>query len=112
MEKLNLVRRGSAVVVKYSGEITLEVASVLKTRLEEEPVRSADVLVVDLSDVQFMDSSGIGFLVSLNTRLRSGGKGFYLFNLSPQVEKTLALVQLLAFFEILSDEDELEAVVS
>ena len=57
-----------------------------------------------------MDSSGIGFLVSINTRMRSSGRSFYLYRLSPAVEKTLGLVQLLNFFEILKDESALAAL--
>ena len=61
-------------------------------------------------DFDTMDSSGIGFLVSVNTRMRSSGRCFYLYQLSPAVEKTLGLVQLLSFFAILKDECALAAV--
>jgi anti-sigma B factor antagonist len=39
--------------------------------------------------------------------MRSSGRSFYLYRLSPAVEKTLGLVQLLSFFEILKDESAL-----
>ena len=67
-------------------------------------------VVIDLSDVTFMDSSGIGFLVSANTRMRSAGRAFYLYRLSKPVEKTLGLVQLLQFFKVIADETALTAV--
>ncbi len=34
-------------------------------------------IVLDLSGVEFMDSSGIGFLVSMQTRMRAAGKAFH-----------------------------------
>ncbi len=104
-------RVDNALVLRYSGEITLEITGELKSRLESElEGGDVEVVVIDLSRVPFMDSSGIGFLVSVNTRMRSCGKSFYLCRLSPAVEKTLGLVQLLQFFSLLPDEDALATV--
>ena len=68
MENLTIKRLGGALLLKYAGEITLEMTADLKRRLEaelgegEEQVRA---VIIDLSAVPFMDSSGIGFLVPL-----------------------------------------------
>lgn len=111
MEKLTLSRINQIVLLKYAGEITLEITSDLKRRLDAELTDdSVRGVVIDLSDVPFMDSSGIGFLVSINTRMRSSGRSFFLCRLSRAVEKTLGLVQLLGFFEILKDENSLAAI--
>jgi len=111
VEKLTLRRVSDALMLHYVGEITLEITGELKRSLEKElDAGGVEAVIVDLSDVSFMDSSGIGFLVSVNTRMRSSGKAFYLYKLSPAVEKTLGLVQLLQFFQILSDEAALAAI--
>ncbi|EFL49878.1 anti-sigma-factor antagonist [Solidesulfovibrio fructosivorans JJ]] len=111
MEKLTLTHVGNALMLRYVGEITLEITGDLKRRLDAElDGNSVGTVVIDLSDVTFMDSSGIGFLVSVNTRMRSAGRSFYLYRLSKPVEKTLGLVQLLQFFQILADETALAAV--
>jgi anti-sigma B factor antagonist len=113
VENLTIKRLGGALLLKYAGEITLEMTADLKRRLEAElgegegQVRA---VIIDLSAVPFMDSSGIGFLVSCNTRMKSSGKAFYLYQLSPAVEKTLGLVQLLNFFSVLPDETALTGV--
>lgn len=111
MEKLTIRRDSDALILRYSGEITLEITGELKRCLDEE-LEDARVkaVVIDLSGVSFMDSSGIGFLVSANTRMRSSGRAFFLYKLSKPVEKTLGLVQLLQFFQILADEDALAAI--
>uniref|UniRef100_I2PZJ0 Anti-sigma factor antagonist n=1 Tax=Desulfovibrio sp. U5L TaxID=596152 RepID=I2PZJ0_9BACT len=111
MEKLTIKRDSDALMLRYSGEITLEITGDLKRRLDAE-LEDADVkaVIIDLSDVSFMDSSGIGFLVSANTRMRSSGRSFFLYKLSKPVEKTLGLVQLLQFFQILADENALAAL--
>jgi anti-sigma B factor antagonist len=111
VEKLTIRRESEALLLQYAGELTLEITGDLKRRLDGE-LDSGEVktVVIDLSEVSFMDSSGIGFLVSVNTRMRSSGKAFFLYKLSPAVEKTLGLVQLLQFFQILSDEAALAAI--
>jgi anti-sigma B factor antagonist len=111
VEKLTLTRTEGTVLLKYAGEITLEITGDLKRRLDVELTdESVRAVVIDLSGVPFMDSSGIGFLVAVNTRMRSTGRSFYLFRLSPAVEKTLGLVQLLGFFEVLQDENALSSI--
>lgn len=98
-------------MLRYVGEITLEITGDLKRSLDAElDGNSVGTVVIDLSEVTFMDSSGIGFLVSVNTRMRSAGRSFYLYRLSKPVEKTLGLVQLLQFFQILADETALAAI--
>jgi anti-sigma B factor antagonist len=111
VEKLMLERKDAVLLAKLTGEVTLDITNDVKRTLNEELGSGVEKLVMDLSNVDFMDSSGIGLLVSVNTRMRSGGKFFYLYNPSPQVEKTLNLVQLFSFFEILSGEDELQAAM-
>ncbi len=111
MEKLTVKRQSDVLLLRYAGEITLEITGDLKRRLDAElEADEVKAVVIDLSEVSFMDSSGIGFLVSVNTRMRSSGRSFFLYKLSKPVEKTLGLVQLLEFFQILSDEKALAAV--
>jgi anti-sigma B factor antagonist len=111
VEKLTLRRISDALMLQYVGEITLEITGDLKRCLDAELEADAvTTVVIDLSEVPFIDSSGIGFLVSVNTRMRSSGRSCYLYKLSPAVEKTLGLVQLLQFFQILSDEAALAAI--
>lgn len=107
---MTLERLGACLVARYRGEITLDVTGDIKRALDGSMADGqAESVALDLSEVPFMDSSGIGLLVSVNTRLRSAGKGFFLMSLSPQVRKTLALVQLLDFFEVVEDREALES---
>lgn len=111
MESLHVTRKDETLYIGYDGEITIEDTAELKRTIEGllgEPYGS---VVMDLSKVGFMDSSGIGFLVALNTRVQNAGKKFYLFRPSQQVKKTLELVQLIRFFEIAEDEEELTTLL-
>jgi len=111
MEGLLIEKKDGLVAVVYSGEITLDVTPGIKA---EVSAATEDVdyknLIMDLSGVSFIDSSGIGFLVSLNSRIRNAGKTFYLFKPSPQVAKTLELVQMIKYFKIIGSDEELKAL--
>lgn len=100
--------KDGCLVARYAGEITMEVTQDFKREVEKALEGSdAKALVLDLSQVSFMDSSGIGFLVACNTRLQTSGRVLALLAPSSQVRKTLALVQLMEFFKVAESEDEL-----
>lgn len=109
METLNLEQKGSLCIIRYSGELTLEVIDKLKQQLQEYlATEECPNLVMDLSQTVFLDSSGIGFLVHLNNRKKSSNKTFYLLSPSPQVRKTLSLVKLIEYFKIIDKEQDLQ----
>ncbi|MFZ5427961.1 MAG: STAS domain-containing protein [Thermodesulfobacteriota bacterium] len=111
MENLTWQKRDAVLVARYSGEITMEITQDFKREVEKTLEGSgAKALVLDLSEVSFMDSSGIGFLVACNTRLQTSGRVLALLSPSPQVRKTLGLVQLMDFFKVAESEDELDLI--
>lgn len=110
MEEITLCQNGETLLAKFTGELTLEVTQRIKSDFEKS-FDSANfrILAFDMSEVTFMDSSGIGFLVSCNSRMQSQGKSMRIFRPSTQIRKTLELVQLTKYFTFVEDESELEA---
>jgi len=108
MERMSTEIQGQICIVRYAGELTLEVIDSLKDEIEEY-LSGSDcmALVMDLSKTVFLDSSGIGFLVHINNRKTIKNKEFYLLAPSPQVRKTLSLVKLIDFFHIIEDVSEI-----
>lgn len=113
MENLTWTQDGPCLTARYAGEITMEVTQDFKHAVEKnlEDAKAA-TLVLDLSEVSFMDSSGIGFLVACNTRLQTSGRTLVLFKPSSQVKKTLGLVQLMQFFTVAESDQELAALAA
>lgn len=94
--------------LKCGKEVTIETIYDFKDKIEdasESPEIS--IIVADLSEAHFLDSSGIGFLVSLNSRLKSLNKNMYLLKPSEQICKNLELVRLISFFNVIEDEREI-----
>jgi len=76
------------------------------TRLLEEGKVN---LLVDLSEVGFLDSSGLGALVRAMTNSQKEGGQTKLLNAGPQVRRLLEMTKLDSVFEI---HDDLERAVS
>ena len=109
MEQFRIDQQSDRLYLRLNGEITFDVAAELRRKVEEVLEGfSFSVLVVDLTDVPFMDSTGIGSLVALNSKVYGAGKRFALLRPGERVKKTLDLVKLLDFFIEAQDEAELD----
>ena len=64
-------RDGSAVVVSLAGELDLYNAEAVRTVLLEECSRGPERVVVDLSRVEFIDSTALGVLIEARTKLEN-----------------------------------------
>lgn len=111
MEKLKVEQCGTWACVQFPGDLTVDNTDRVKSVIGGILDKGLGGLVLDLSQVGFVDSTGVGLLISFSTRLKGEGKGMYLYRPSQQVRKTLTLVQLIRFFHILETEDELIAVM-
>ena len=61
-------------------------------------------IILNLAEVDYMDSSGVGELVSAFTTVRNAGGELKLLNLSPKVQDILHVTKLYTVFDIRSDE--------
>ena len=58
----------------------------------------APVVTVDLADVTFMDSSGVGFLIGLRRLCQEQGKSLTVANPSAPIKKLLDMLRLTPYF--------------
>ncbi|MEV6835334.1 STAS domain-containing protein [Streptomyces sp. NPDC051133] len=65
------VERGEWAVLRVSGELDLMTSPVLRQRVHDVVAEGHHSLVVDLSDVFFCDSSGVGVLIAARRLIRS-----------------------------------------
>ncbi|SDB29503.1 anti-sigma B factor antagonist [Desulfonatronum thiosulfatophilum] len=93
----------------FSGKITYEITQKMKGEVEAQLLEMGEgtILVCDLSQVTFLDSSGIGCLVFLNNKMHQKGGSCCLYHPSDVVLKTLDLVQLTTFFDVVVNECDL-----
>jgi anti-sigma B factor antagonist len=97
---------GRVTVVDLSGRITLGEGSALlrktiRALLDEERHQ----LLLNLGDVDYIDSSGIGELVSAFTAVKSRNGDMKLLNLTKKVRDLLQITKLFTVFEVFTDEN-------
>lgn len=84
----------SYVVVSTTGEIDLHTAPRLQRELADLLHGGSDHLIVDLSGVEFCDSTGVNVLLAALRRARDQGGNLCLVNPQPAVRKVLGITGL------------------
>ena len=85
------VKRGLGVAfVSVTGELDLATAPLLERRLRERHSQ-ARLLVLDLRELSFMDSSGVHVIADANTRARHGGERLVILRGPPHVDRVFSL---------------------
>jgi anti-sigma B factor antagonist len=92
-------------VMDLSGRITLGEGSViLRDRIRELLGQGEKKILLNLGDVTYIDSSGIGELVSAFTAVRKEGGELKLLNLTKKVHDLLQITKLYTVFDVKDDE--------
>ncbi len=97
---------GGATVVDLSGRITLgEGSAMLREMIRDLLNKGQNRIILNLGDVNYIDSSGIGELVSGFTTVKSRGGEMKLLHLTKKVHDLLQITKLYTVFDVHSDED-------
>jgi anti-sigma B factor antagonist len=78
-------------VISVSGELDLASSPALEEQLERVSQSDAQLVVVDLRNLEFMDSTGLSVLVRAHQRAQENGRLLGLVNGSQQVQRLLTL---------------------
>ena len=92
-------------VVDLSGRIVLgEATTTLREALQNLVSQGQKKILLNLGDVSYIDSSGLGALVGGYTTLTGQSGQLKLLNLTKKVQDLLQITKLLTVFEVFSDE--------
>ena len=92
-------------VLDLSGRITLGEGSVqLREAIRDLISKGQKNILLNLADVNYIDSSGLGELVSAYTTAKNQGASVRLLNLTKKVKDVLQLTKLYTVFDIYDDE--------
>jgi anti-sigma B factor antagonist len=67
--------------------------------------------IIDISKLRYINSSGIGVLITILTKFRNKGGEVYLMKPSENVQKLLVITKLNAIFQIVQTEEEVSKLV-
>ncbi|QNI30194.1 STAS domain-containing protein [Alloacidobacterium dinghuense] len=103
--KLNTRQVDGVTILDLSGRITLGEGSVqLRDAIRDLLAKGSKLILLNLADVNYIDSSGIGELVSAYTTVRNQGGELKLLNLTKKVHDLLQITKLYTVFDVKDDE--------
>ncbi|NLK97195.1 anti-sigma F factor antagonist [Defluviitalea saccharophila] len=103
------MKKGS-LIVRISGEIDHHTSENIREKLDREFQRqNAKNIIFDFSDIQFMDSSGIGVIMGRYKNVKERGGKVGIFNVHPQIDR---IFQLSGLYKIINHYHSLDEAVS
>jgi len=111
--QLKLAKRtvDGILVVQASGRLVFgEESSLLRDEIKKAIQENTKRIVLNLGEVNYIDSGGLGTLVGLHTTAHNAGATIKLANLTKRVGDLLQVTKLLTVFDVQnSEKDALEA---
>lgn len=97
---LQVTKHGNVVVIEVEGQLIVGNRQELKQRVLDEAEGGARKILVDFARAGYIDSSGLGVLVSLAKRMRELGGDLRLANLNDDLQTLFELTKLDSLFQI------------
>ncbi len=92
-------------VLDLSGKITLgEASGKLRSAVQEALGAGSKKILLNLADVNYIDSAGLGELVSAYTTVKNAGGQLKLLSLTKKVRDLLVITKLLTVFDVKDSE--------
>ncbi|MCU1274243.1 MAG: anti-sigma-factor antagonist [Bryobacterales bacterium] len=104
--KLTLITstEGDATIIKCTGKLVAGVTGILQTEIKSLiPVSKR--IVLDLTDLSYMDSSGLGTIIGLYASAKSAGTRLEIINLSKRVRELFSITNVLTLFEVCGEQN-------
>lgn len=109
MAELNISERqaGDVTILDMDGKVTIGEGSVaLRSAIRRLLGEGKKKILLNLGSVSYVDSSGIGELVSSFTAVNKEGGTLKLLNLTQKIQDLLAITKLLTVFDVYENEGE------
>ena len=97
---------GSTAILRLKGPLTLSTAGTLQAKLEEVPGFDT---VIDVSDVRYVDSTGLGALLGQWSRSQRAGHKFALTGVNPRVTMLLQIARVSNLVPVFNTAEEADA---
>ena len=107
---VGIAREDAACVVTITGEVDVYTSPILRERLVQAAGDGCGLMIVDLDQVGFIDSSGLGVLVGALRRLREQGGEMHVVCTVEQILKIFRITGLDKVFPIFATMDQARSI--
>jgi anti-sigma B factor antagonist len=104
--RIDVRTEADRVVLALHGELDLLGAPLLERRIEDDDLQTRRILVLDLEDVDFIDSAGLRVILSAHERAQQSDQEFALTKGSEQVQRLLTIAGVDEHLRIISTADD------
>jgi len=98
-------------VLEPTGILDSSKAEDFRKTVDATVAEGADILLLDLKDVTFIDSSGLGALVVILKQMRASKRKLYICSIGDQVRMLFELTSMDRVFEVFADREAFEAQI-
>ena len=98
------IPRARVVVLDLAGELRGDAREDLEAAYADADERAPQTVVLNLTDVEYMDSTGIALLVGLLARARRDGRELSAYGLSDHYREIFSITRLSDFIHVYDDE--------
>ena len=104
--KLDLEEKGGVSILVLSGQLARGAEKQFREAIDTLVSSGRSKILIDFTEVTFMDSAGIGELVASYRTIGRLGGALKILNPGSKVQDSLTLTNLLPIFEVFEDEEE------
>jgi anti-sigma B factor antagonist len=105
--RLEVRREGQATVIAVTGELDLASSPALQEELDRVAASDADMLIIDLRELDFMDSTGLSVLVRAHQRAEEQGRQLAMVKGPQQVQRLLSLTGVADRLKLVDSPEDL-----
>ena len=98
------IPRARVVVLDFSGDLRGDAREDLEAAYADAATREPQAVVLNLTDVHYVDSTGIALLVGLLARTRRDGRELSAYGLTDHYREIFAITRLSEFIRVYDDE--------
>ena len=98
--------------ISLAGSLDTDTAPQLETRIDESIDSSVTTLILDMKDLEFLSSAGLGVIFMTMKELKSRQGKFIFINLQPQVQRVFEIIKAMDGMNIFKDREEMDAYLS
>lgn len=100
--------KNNKLILRLSGDLIGEQISAEVLETASKAIQDKVLTcVIDISNVRYINSSGIGIMITILTKFRNKGGEVYLMRPSETVQKLLVITKLNAIFQVVQSESEI-----
>ena len=107
--RLEVRSQGQATIIAVSGELDLASSPALQEELDRVSALDTDLLIIDLRELDFMDSTGLSVLVRAHQRAEEQGRQLAMVKGAQQVQRLLSLTGVADRMTVVDRPEELLA---